>query len=176
MTKNEKIIVKNAIAILKNLLNNDNNIEDPTEYIMNYFSGGKTRAPRVSFKTQLAKLTAHVEGPSNGVAFVKYNGMAKRDAYKYIYNEFAKNHEQRKDTLQERLNHWMKVNNVDAAGMVKYLNGFAGRYGNFKFNQQSIQGYMLGKYCPKVDRMIIMARAMSVSPAWLAGYGPREMR
>ena len=44
MTKNEKIIVKNAIAILKNLLNNDNNIEDPTEYIMNYFGGGKTRA------------------------------------------------------------------------------------------------------------------------------------
>lgn len=64
------------------------------------------------------------------------------------------------ESISKRLNYAMSIRHISQAELSEKT----------KISTGSLSQYMNGKINPKQDRIYIMARALSVSEAWLMGY------
>lgn len=97
--------------------------------------------------------------------------------YPYSYETWKNNYGARRDLLSDRILYWLEKHPVSGKPMTlslftSYVNSFSRRTG-ITFSQACINGYVRNKYCPKSDRINMLALAMGVSVAWLEGYGPK---
>lgn len=64
------------------------------------------------------------------------------------------------ETVAKRLNYAMSIRNINQSELSEKT----------KISTGSLSQYMNNKISPKQDRIFIMAKALSVSEAWLMGY------
>ena len=115
-------------------------------------------------KTYMYSMIVKKAGTSVKKPFLTY-------PYPYVYNKMMYNTSDRMDTVSNRMKTWMKANGMNANSFTVYLNNWGKRH-NFSTCVATIRAYLAGKCSPKIDRLVLISRAMGVSPQWLAGYGP----
>ena len=93
--------------------------------------------------------------------------------YPYVFNEICFSNEGGQECVSTRLGYYLSSKHISVKTFTSYLNTWGVRY-KFKTAPMTIYSYLAGKYSPKIDRLVLIAKAMGVTPAWLAGYGPRS--
>lgn len=77
-------------------------------------------------------------------------------------------------TTAERLNQLMKERNLRQVDVLALIEPWARKY-NVPFYKQNLSLYLKGTVEPNQDKLILLAKALNVSEAWLMGFDvPKE--
>ena len=165
-----------------NWTNSDNNYKYESYHPMSFkkeaYKGRK-------YVGAIAKDLGHIDGAKAEYAYDDMSCGAPVWTYPYMFNRSTLGHDDREETLAERIAAWCmshgfakydkkfgkKVPNI--AKFWRYINEYASRWG-YSFDYRTIWSYFNRSYSPKIDRVNLMAQAMNVTPQWLMGYGERK--
>ena len=127
----------------------------------------------------------HVDGAKAEYPYPEMPYGAPYWTYPYMFNRCTLGHDDREETLAERIAAWCLSHGFskfdeenekmvpDIARFWRYINAFAARW-DYSFAYQTIWEYFNRVCSPKIDRVNLMAQAMNVTPQWLMGYGERK--